>query len=224
MLNRCTHKTLGTLTGDWLNTKTGGTGEAHLGHSHLVRKKVPELFGFGGALFELYTSVDILGVLTENSDVNILGTANGRGNAMEPAHRAKAYVEVELLAKSYVKRPKATTDRGGEWALDSHKVFAVSFKGLLRKPASSLAESLFSGQDLKPLHLALAAICLFHCSVKNLDTRSPNIRANTIAFNKRDNGLIRYVQLASGAHGNGGAACRGRHGADARSNLRHALH
>ena len=53
-----------------------------------------ELLVVLGAVFELDAGVNVFGVLTEDHHVDLLRRLDGRGHALEPAHRAQADVQV----------------------------------------------------------------------------------------------------------------------------------
>ena len=83
---------------------------------------------------ELDAGVDVLGVLAEDHHVDLLGCLDGRGHALEPAHRAQAHVQIEQLPQRDIERADAAADRRRQRALDRHQVVAAGRDGLIRQP------------------------------------------------------------------------------------------
>ena len=104
-----------------------------LGREILLEERA-ELFRLVGAGRELDPRVDVLGVLAEDDHVHLLGVLHGRGDALEPAHRAQTHVEVEDLAQRDVQRADAAADGRREGALDADEVLAERLDRLVGKP------------------------------------------------------------------------------------------
>jgi hypothetical protein len=61
-----------------------------------------------------------------------------------------------------------------------------------------LRKCLLAGEDLKPLHRPLAAIGLLHRGIENPLGCTPDIPPRAIAFNERNDGMVRNRVLAIG--------------------------
>src|SRR4029078_2850691 len=66
---------------------------------------------------------------------------------------------------------------------------------------TELVEGLFPRVDLVPGQLALPAIRLLHRRVEHALAGTPDVGTGAIAFDERDDGLIRHVEGAGCGHG-----------------------
>ena len=69
---------------------------------------------------------------------------------------------------------------------------------LVRQPAIELLEGLLARIDFHPGDLALAAVNLFDRVIENVLRGAPDIRPGAVALDKRDDRLVRNVELAVG--------------------------
>ena len=152
--------------------------------------------GVGRPLFELDAGVHVLRVLTEDDDVDLFRMLHGAGHALVVLDRAHTGVKIEQLAEGHVQRPDAAADGRGERSLDGDSQIARGGYGVIRQPGGELAEGLLAGEDFKPLDLALAAVGLFDCCVKDALRGLPDVTAGAVAFNERDDGMVRNFKLA----------------------------
>ncbi len=90
----------------------------------------------GEPAFHSTPAEDVLGVLAEDHHVHVAGLLHRAGHAFEPAYRALADVEIELLAQGHVQGADAATDRGGQRALDGNHVVAYGVQGFLGSQVS----------------------------------------------------------------------------------------
>ena len=67
--------------------------------------------------------------------------------------------------------------------------------GGLRQPVAKLCECLLAGKNFIPVNLALAAVSAIYRPVEYTDGGSPDIAACAVAFNVRDDRVIRNFQL-----------------------------
>jgi hypothetical protein len=192
VVERGADEALGALLRDRLDAEACGVREAHLGEGlgEVVAQEVAELVAVGGAGGELDAGVDVLGVLAEDHHVGVLRALDRRGHALEPADRAQADVEVELLAQGDVEAADAAADRGGEGALDADQLLAEDGEGLLGQPAAGLLEGLLAGEHLAPLDLALAAVGLRDRGVEHADRGRPDVGADPVALDEGDDGIV----------------------------------
>ena len=144
-----------------------------------------------GARRPLDARVHVLGVLAEDDHVHLLRLVHRRGHAVEVAHRPHAGVEVEHLAQRDVQRADAAADRRGERALDRDAVVREVIERLLRQLLAELLEGLVAGEDLVPVNLALAAVDLLDRAVDDVPRRAPDVGAGAVAFDVRDDRIVR---------------------------------
>ena len=170
---------------------------AHLADvpAEALLQEAAQLLGFGRTGLDLEAGVDVLGVLAKDDHVDQFGVLDRRGHALEPAHRAQADVEVEDLAQRDVERAEAAADRRGERALDADQVVAKVGDGLLGQPVAGLVEGLLSGEDFLPLD-GLAV--LLRGRVEDELGRGPDVDADAVALDERDDGVVRDVEFAVG--------------------------
>jgi len=69
-------------------------------------------------------------------------------------------------------------------------------QGLFRQPFAGLVKGFFSGKDFQPLNLFLSRIGFLDGCINDVPGCPPDIRAGTIAFDKRDDGKIGNGQAA----------------------------
>ena len=193
VLDRRAHQPLGALLGHRLDADAGSLREADLGVR--FREGLPEqsrnFWSSGGALLELDAGVDVLRVLAEDHHVDLLRVLDRGGHALEPAHRAQAYVEVEHLPQRDVERADAPADRRRQRALDRDEVFAAGRDGLLGQPAVEQLVRLLAGIDLHPVDLALAAVGLGDGGIHDAHRGAPDVRPGAVAFDEGDDRIRR---------------------------------
>src|SRR5207253_11385716 len=68
----------------------------------------------------------------------------------------------------------------------------------LRQPLLEFGKRLFSGEDLIPVNLALAAVGLFHSAIEYPHRCCPYVTACAVAFNVRNNRIVWDLQLTAG--------------------------
>src|SRR5690606_5116908 len=99
------------LARDRLDAAGRGPGEPDAADRHLALQEADQLARLVTAGGKLDAGVDVLGILAEDHHVDRAGILDRRRHATEPAHRAHAGIQVELLAQRHVERTEATTHR-----------------------------------------------------------------------------------------------------------------
>ena len=178
--------------------------------SHLVAQEPGQLGRLGRVGLSLQPGVDVLGVLTEDDHVDLLGVEHRRGNSGEPPHRPEADVEVENLPQGDIEGADPTTDGSGQGSFDPDQVGAECLDGLLWQPVPGLVERLLAGQHLLPRH-RLAV--LGGGGVEHQLGRRPDIHSGSVTFDEGDDRLVGDMESAVGALGDeiGHAAAAYRH-------------
>ena len=196
VLQRLARQALGALQGNRLDADAAVFVETDLGDAHFLFKELDHLGGLGRTGFPLDTGIDVLGVLAEDGHVHIARLLHRAGHAFEPAHRTQAHIQVQLLAQRHVQGADAATDRSGQRALDGNHVVLHRVQGFLGKPGVLVVHlsRFFPGIHFHPGNLAFAAVGFFHCSIDNLDHDRADIDTNTVAFDERDNRVVRNIE------------------------------
>ena len=142
---------------------------------------------------ELDARVDILGVLTKHGHVHEFRLQHRRLHAREIPDRTNAGVQVHGLSNRDIQGAHAATRRGRKWALDRHNVFLQRMQCLVRQVLLAVVKvgSGLPGQDLHPPNLAIFAVGFGNSGIDNIEHHRRYIDANAIAFNERDDWLIR---------------------------------
>ncbi len=158
--------------------------------SHLVPEECRQFGRLRSERLDLETRVDVLGVLAKDHHVDQFGAEHRRRDSGEPTHRPEADVEVEDPAQSHVQRSDAATDRRGQRALDADQMGAKCLDRLVGQPTPRLVERLLPGQDFLPRHLVAA---LGRGGVEHRFGRRPDVHADAVAFDERNDGLFGYM-------------------------------
>ena len=196
VLHGLAHKPLGALSGDRLDANARGLGEANLLHPKVFHEDVDQPLGLGRLCRVLNAGIDVLGVLSENDHVGLLGLLEGAGHALEIAHRPQADIEVELLAKGHIQRPNATTHWRGQRALDGDNVVAQDLEGLVGQPDVWAVDlgGLLAAENFHPGDLAAASVSLFHSGIDHLDHDGGDVDARAIALDEGNDGLVGHLK------------------------------
>ena len=165
---------------------------------HVVVEKVDQPLGIRRALLEFDARVDIFRVLTEDHDVELLRVLHRAGNTLVILHRPHAGIEIEDLPQGHVERTDAAAYRSRQRSLDRYAQIARRAHRVVRQPGGKLRKCLLAGEDLKPLHRPAAAIGLFHRGIENPLGCAPDIPPGSVAFNERDDGMVRNLVFAIG--------------------------
>ena len=160
----------------------------------LLGEEVEHLLRLGRARRILDARVDVFGVLAEDDHVDLLRMLHRARHAFEPAHRAKAYVEIQHLPQRHVERPDPSSDRGRQRSLDSDQVLAEGLHRLIRKPGVEQVLRLLAGVNLHPRDAPLAAVGLLHRRVEDPLRSAPDVRSGSIALDEGQDGLLRDLQ------------------------------
>jgi len=147
------------------------------------------------AALELDPGVDVLGVLPEDDHVDLFGMLYRRRDALVPAHRTQADIEIEDLAERHVQRADAAADRSGERTLDPHQELAERVHGLVREPVGEVVVRFLPGEDFHPFEAALAAIGLGDRGVEDAHARSPDVGPGAVAFDVGNDRVVRDLEL-----------------------------
>ena len=138
----------------------------------------------------------VLGVLSKDHHVDFFWTPDGRRHAFEPPYRSQANVQVQDLPQGDVQRPDPAADWRGQGPLDADQVLPEGVDGFVRQPVVHPIVGPLPSQHFLPHNLPLAAVGSGDCGVEHADTGPPDVRTRPIAFDERDDGLVRYPELA----------------------------
>ena len=192
------HKPRGAFLGDGLDADAAGFRETDL--RKLLGKGLlheGQKFRVGlRSLLELDARVDVLAVLAEDHHVHFFGVLHGARYALEPAHRAQANIEIQLLSQGHVQAGDAAADGRGQRTFDAHQIVAAGLHCGFGKPVVELLVALLTSEDFHPLDLAFPTIGLGHRRVEHAHRGPPDIRACSITFDERDDGAIRNMQFS----------------------------
>ncbi|MCY1174545.1 hypothetical protein D9M73_147510 [compost metagenome] len=196
ILQGLARQTLGALQRNRLDTDTAVLVETDLGDAHFFFKKLDDLGGFRRTGLPLDAGVDVFGVLAEDGHVDITRFLDRARHAFEPAHRAQADVQVELLTQGHVQGTDAATDRGGQRALDGNHVILDRVQGFLRQPGVLIVNlsRFLPGVHFHPGNLAFATVGLLNSSIDNLDHDRADVDTNAVAFDEGDDRVIRNIE------------------------------
>ena len=203
ILQGLARQTLGAFLGYRLDADAAVLIETDLGDTHFFFEEFDDLFGFRRASFPLDPGVDVFRVLTEDGHVDVARLFHRAWHAFEPAYRAQANVQVELLTQGHVKGADTTTDRGGQRTLDGNDVILDRIQGFLGQPGVLVVylSGFFTSIDFHPGDLALAAVGFLHGSINDFDHHRADIDTNAITFDIRDDWVVRDVQGCIGING-----------------------
>ena len=165
---------------------------------HVVVQKFEQLFCFGRARLPLDADVHVFGIFTEDEDVQFFGMLNRGGNSFEVAHRTLTGIEIENLAQRDVERTDTAANGGGERSLDGHPKIADSVDRIIGQPLFESIEGFFAGEHFVPGDSAFTVISMVDCGVKNAARRSPDVPAGAVAFDERNDRIVRNLQFAAG--------------------------
>ena len=232
VLDRHADEPLGALGADGLDADAGAVEEHVLAVAHLAHE-CHDLFGALRTRLELDAAVHVLGVLAENTHVHFVGVAVGRVHALEILHRADAAVEVEAEAQVHINAAEAAADGGGQRPLEAEGVVLERPDGVVGQVDLALAvlvEALdlvvgdvgvvegaggVAGVDLEPIDFLFSAVALLDRGVDDLDGASGDagdavdIRADAVALEQADDGVVGDLPLAGGRLRGAGAGGRG---------------
>ena len=162
---------------------------------HLLLEKLHDAVGLLAPRLVLDPGVDVLGVLPEDDHLHELRVAYRRGHAGEPAHRAHAGEEVELLPQRYVERAEATANRRRERSLDRYQVVVNGANGVFRQPGLEPVSRLLARQDFEPHDRPLAAVGFPHRTIEDEPGGAPDIGPGAISLDEWNDGLIRHLEF-----------------------------
>ncbi|MCY1350602.1 hypothetical protein D9M68_426790 [compost metagenome] len=203
VLQSLAHQALGAFFGNRLHTDTAILIETDLGDAHLFLQELDDLVRLGRTGLPLDAGINVFGVLAEDGHVDVARLLHRARHAFEPAHRAQADVQIELLAQRHVQRANTATDRGGQRTLDGNDVVTYGFQGFFRQPGILVVDlgRFLAGVDFHPGDLALAAVGFLHGRIDDFDHYRADVDADAVAFNERDDRVVRYIQGHVGIDG-----------------------
>ena len=172
--------------------------EANFLHAHFIAQEFDHFIRFGRIGFPLDTGVDVFGVFAEDNHIGQFRMFNRARSTLIITNRAQANVEVQFLTQGNVQRTDTAADWRGQRAFDSNTIFTNQIKSFGRQP-DILAINLgrfFTGVNFHPGNFTLALIGFLDGSINHFQHRRSHVNADTIAFDERDNRVIRDVQLA----------------------------
>src|SRR5215472_9450613 len=119
VIERGANQPFGTFPRDRLDADARGLRKTNLGYAHFVAEEFDDLFGFGRVSRPFDARIDVLGVFTEDYDVEFLGMPYRAWHSREIADRTQTNVEIEELAQSHIERSNSPADRRGQRTLDA---------------------------------------------------------------------------------------------------------
>ena len=140
--------------------------------------------------------IDVFGVFAEDDDVKVFGAAHRRGYARVVAHRPDAGVEVECLPQGDVKRAEAAADGCGQRSFDGDTQLAQCGERRLREGVTALPCRCFTQRQVAPDDAAALAVCGFDGSVPDAARCLHDFRADAVAGDAADPGVVRHLPLA----------------------------
>ncbi|MNF58425.1 hypothetical protein D3C84_399800 [compost metagenome] len=209
ILQGLARQTLSAFLGNRLDADTAVLVETDLGNPHFFLEELDDLVRFRRAGFPLDAGINIFGILPEDGHVDVAGLLHRAGHAFEPAHRAQADVQIQLLAQGYVEGADATTDRRGQRPLDGDDVILDRIQGFLRQPGVLVIHlgGFLAGVNFHPGNLALAAVGFFDGCIDDLDHHRADIDADAVTLDVRDDRVVRYVKRHIGIDGDFVTGC-----------------
>ena len=161
-------------------------------------RKLDELLRLRRALAELDARINVFGVLAKDHHVELLRMLHRAGHARVVLHRPHAGVQIENLPQRHIQRADTAPHRCRQRPFDRNPQIARRIDRLIRQPRLEFAKGLFSRVNLEPLHRALAAVRLLYRRVENPLRGAPDVAAGTVAFNKRDDGVVGNREFSIG--------------------------
>ncbi|MCY1429439.1 hypothetical protein D9M71_453560 [compost metagenome] len=115
-----------------------------------------------------------------------------------------------MLAQGHVKGANTSTDRGGQRTFDGDDVILDRIQGFLGQPGILVIHlgGLLTGVDFHPGNLALAPIGFLYSSIDHFDHDGTDVYANAVAFDERDDRIIRNIERMVCIDGDFVADCR----------------
>ncbi|MNF99632.1 hypothetical protein D3C84_825400 [compost metagenome] len=115
-----------------------------------------------------------------------------------------------MLAQGHVKGANTSTDRGGQRTFDGDDVILDRVQGFLGQPGILVIHlgGLLTGVDFHPGNLALAPIGFLYSSIDHFDHDGTDVYANAVAFDERDDRIIRNIERMVRIDGDFVADCR----------------
>ncbi|KON62587.1 ribosomal large subunit pseudouridine synthase E [Komagataeibacter europaeus] len=115
-----------------------------------------------------------------------------------------------MLAQGHVQGANTATDRGRQRAFDGNAVVTDQIQGFFRQPHvfPVNVSGFFAGVDFHPGDFTFAVVGFFHCCINHVNHSRGNVNANTVAFDKRNDRVIRNNQFTLGIDRNLFTFCR----------------
>ena len=164
--------------------------------AQIIAQEIDQLFGPAGSFFPLDARVYILGILPKDDHVHSLGMADWRRHAVEIADRAHTGVEIQRLSEGHIETPKPTTHGSRQRAFDGTTEITNGLGGILWQPLVVVFFRLLSRVDLHPGHRLGTVIGLLDSAVENVSCRPPDIGADAIALDERNDRSVRDLELS----------------------------
>ena len=172
--------------------------EANFLHAHLIAQEFDNFVSFGRVCFPLDTRINIFGVFTEDNHIGQLRVFNRARGALIVTYRTQANVEIQLLTQRHVQRTDAAANWRRQRTFNSNTVITNQIEGFSRQP-DILAVNVgrfFTGVNFHPGNFTLAFIGFLNGGINHFQHRWGNVNTDTVAFNERDNRVMRDVQFA----------------------------
>src|SRR5579872_1009661 len=191
-LNRHTDQALGASDRNGFDSDAGVETDLLLAAlEHFLINELNDLRSLSGSLLPFDTGVDVLGVFAVDDEIHALGVLYGRRSAFVVLYRSHAGIEIERLAEGNVQRADASADGCGQRTLDGHAEFANGIDRVLGKPITEFGKSFLAGEDLIPGNAALPPVGFLDGGVEDADGGFPDVASGAIAFDKRNDWIIR---------------------------------
>ena len=158
--------------------------------------KLDQSFRLRGAFTPFDSSVYVFGVLTKDDDIHVLRMPHWRGESLDVLHRPPAGIEIQQLPQRHIEAADAAAHRRGERSLDGNPKIPDRLERFFGQPLTGPAEGLLAGEDFVPDDPPFAGEGAFHRRVKHSLGGLPDIPSGAVAFDIRNNGVVRHHKLA----------------------------
>ena len=196
VLDRFTHQTLCTFFGNWLHAQAGSFREADFLNAHFFLQEFDQFLDVVRTFSKFDTGVDVFRVFTENHHVGFFRLTYRGWNTFEVTNRTQANIQIQFLTQSNVQGADTAANWSGQRAFDRNYVVFQDLQCFFWQPNVRAVNfcGFFTSIDFHPADFALAAVSFSNSCVNNFDHDRADINTGTIAFDIRDDRIIRNIQ------------------------------